>query len=65
MAMLDHLNDCEFAERLDQLYEHLDAALLKVLDEWVKDGIITETDKSAVWDDWENTRGDILTSSLG
>ena len=65
MAMLDHLNDKEFWEKTNYLYNQLDNTLSKVLDEWIKEGIIDETDKALAMEEWEDNRVDLFASLLG
>lgn len=65
MAMLDHLNDEEFWEKTNYLYDQLDSTLSRVLDEWVKEGIIKESDKIQALEEWADNRVDLFASLLG
>ena len=49
---LDHLTDCEFDERLNQLEKALAKALNIVLDNWVKDRVITDQDRQVLIKSW-------------
>ena len=55
-GLLDHLTDDEFDRRMDQLDDELLNALNRVLDDWVKDGVIDENGKKIMLDDWDNKR---------
>lgn len=63
--ILDHLDDVEFANRIDQLYDQLSNALNGVLDNWVKDGVIDAKEKNMMLDEWDEDKWHLFERVLG
>ena len=53
-GIMDHLNDLEFDKEMNYLDDQLKETLNKVLDDWIKRGIIKESDKTKFLDTWDN-----------
>ena len=51
-GVMDHLNDLEFDKEMNYLNDRLAETLNEVLDDWIKRGIIKETDKTKFLDVW-------------
>lgn len=51
-GVMDHLNDLEFDKEMKYLDDRLEETLNEVLDDWIKRGIIKETDKTKFLDVW-------------
>lgn len=63
--ILDHLDDAEFAKRIDQLYDQLSNALNGVLDDWVKNGVIDDKEKNMMLDEWDEDKWHLFERVLG
>lgn len=59
-GLLDHLNDGDFCRALDELYDAMTDAVVRVTDHWLELGYIDERGKEAMLDDFHEEKCDLF-----